>query len=96
MFLHFKQEKPTTTSTAPFSQAPGTVSEALPGNQKASSGLIHVPPTSEQGQVLMSDPPEDTLPSPSALKGKAGALSMSFVGEETQSLLLRHPYTRPH
>lgn len=75
-FLHFKQEKPTTASAAPLSQAPGTVSEALLENQKESSDLIHVPPTSEQGQVLVSDPPEDTVPSPSALKGKAGELSV--------------------
>lgn len=75
-FLHFKQEKPTTASTAPLSRAPGTMSEALPENQKESSVLIHVSPTSEQGQVRVSDLPEDTLPSPSALKGKAGELSV--------------------
>ena len=75
-FLHFKQEKPTTASTAPLSRAPGTMSEALPENQKESSVLIHVSPTSEQGQVLVSDLPEDTVPSPSALKGKAGELSV--------------------
>ena len=72
-FLHFKQEKPTTASAAPLSQAPGTVSETLLENQKESSDLIHVPPTSEQGQVLVS---EDIVPSPSALKGKAGELSV--------------------
>lgn len=52
------------------------VSEALPENQEEVSVPIHVPPTSEQGQVLVSDLPEDTLPSPSASKGKAGELSV--------------------
>jgi len=42
----------------PFSQVPPLVLRALPGNQKASSGLIHVLLTSEEGLVLVSDASE--------------------------------------
>lgn len=48
MFLHFRHQKPETAATA----APRLVSKALPESQEASSGLNHIPPTSEEGHVL--------------------------------------------
>lgn len=52
------------------------MSRALPEHQKASSGLIHIPLTSEEGLVLVSEAQKDTSADPSVLKGKVGELSV--------------------